>query len=78
MEGLALEECSVCTRGRETGENGDNAGKNGNEKATDEVQRADINTVQMKMLKEEELEGRRMTPWPDVRDLRTHLMMLRA
>jgi hypothetical protein len=30
---------------------GDNAGKNGNEKATDEDERAEINTVKMKNLK---------------------------
>jgi hypothetical protein len=43
-----------CRRERETGENGgDNAGKNENGKATDEVERAEINTVKMKMLKEE-------------------------
>jgi hypothetical protein len=75
---LTSVECGGCTRGRETGENGreDNAGKNGNEKATHEIERAEINTVKMKMLKEEE--SRCMIQWPNVHDLRTHLMMLRA
>jgi hypothetical protein len=58
---LALVECGGCARGRETGENrGDNAEKNGNEKATDEVERAETNTVDMKMLKKE---GSRESPY---------------
>jgi hypothetical protein len=51
--GLTLLQCGGCARGRETGENGGhNAGNNVNKKATDEVERAQINTVKMKMLKE--------------------------